>query len=78
MHAPPWLTDLQKILPREFKRRLLPRSSEPDEQNSAGQAARFVVQQNFSQILGRLIGKRSGVRVGHGRLARDRATRRLP
>ena len=66
------LTDLQEILPRQLDRRLGPlgpRGAEP----GTAQAPRFRVQDDRRQILGRLVGERAGVRIGHrSRLPPDR------
>ena len=66
------LADLQEVLPGELDRGFVAlgaRGAEP----GAGQAAGFVVQHDVRQILGRLVGERAGVGIGHGGgLAPDR------
>ena len=69
---PSRLADLQKILPRQFKRRLVPLRPGRTKPGPR-QPARFAVEQDLRQILRRLVGERSGVSIGHRRgLPRDR------
>ena len=59
------LTDLQEILPSQLDRGLVAfgaRGTEPRPRQAAG----FVMQQDVGQILGRLVGKRAGMGIGHG------------